>query len=266
MCGRACHCIHLAHLHEWDFSIPPLPHLVSIHTLTFSNILLVFALNLIVNKSSYCKCSLAWCQARTFLLFAIWTHPLKMREYPLQYASTDKNKKSHYNCDSLIGYTSCTAFTILTPYYLRLSDWSEMMTWIQFRCQLSIKVGGKLHCRQSWLLQHTRTESKFAVWQVYLWLLKEKETLWTIDKHTLAAHSSFCSHHNSVWTKPRQQHKTDYHNNERYVQNLKLNQKFQNNIIKMTRYPSACSIMVSVYVIKFDFHVIFLSQMVFAAY
>ena len=25
MCGRACHCIHLAHLHEWDFSIPPLP-------------------------------------------------------------------------------------------------------------------------------------------------------------------------------------------------------------------------------------------------
>ena len=26
MCGRACHCIHLAHLHEWDFSIPPLPN------------------------------------------------------------------------------------------------------------------------------------------------------------------------------------------------------------------------------------------------
>ena len=25
MCGRACHCIHLAHLHEWDFSIPPPP-------------------------------------------------------------------------------------------------------------------------------------------------------------------------------------------------------------------------------------------------
>ena len=72
-------------------------HLVLIYTLTFSNVLLVLALNLIVHKSSYCKCSSASCQARTFLLFAIWTHPLQMREYPLQYASTDKNKKSHYN-------------------------------------------------------------------------------------------------------------------------------------------------------------------------
>ena len=72
-------------------------HLVSIYTLTFSNVLLLLALNLIVHKSSYCKCSLAWCQARTILLFTIWTHPLQMREYPLQYASTDKNKKSHYN-------------------------------------------------------------------------------------------------------------------------------------------------------------------------
>ena len=68
-------------------------HLVSIYTLTFSNILLVLALNLTVYKSSYCKCSLAWCQARTFLLFTILTHPLQMREYRLQYASTDKNKK-----------------------------------------------------------------------------------------------------------------------------------------------------------------------------
>ena len=74
-----------------------LVHLASIYTLTFSNVLLVLALNLIVHKSSYCKYSLAWCQVRTFLLFTIWTHPLQMREYPLQYASTDKNKKSHYN-------------------------------------------------------------------------------------------------------------------------------------------------------------------------
>ena len=72
-------------------------HLGSINTLTFSNVLLVLALDLTLHKSSYCKCSLAWCQARPFLLFAIWTHPLQMREYPLQYASTDKNKKSHYN-------------------------------------------------------------------------------------------------------------------------------------------------------------------------
>ena len=42
-----------------------------------SNVLLVLALNLIEHKSSYCKCSLAWCQARTFLLFIISTHPLK---------------------------------------------------------------------------------------------------------------------------------------------------------------------------------------------
>ena len=33
MCGRACHCIHLAHLHEWDFSIPPLPVLCTRFTL-----------------------------------------------------------------------------------------------------------------------------------------------------------------------------------------------------------------------------------------
>ena len=35
--------------------------------------------------------------SETFLLFMIWTHPLQMREYPLQYASTDKSKKSHYS-------------------------------------------------------------------------------------------------------------------------------------------------------------------------
>ena len=30
MCGRACQCIHLAHLHEWDFSIPQLPKIIII--------------------------------------------------------------------------------------------------------------------------------------------------------------------------------------------------------------------------------------------
>ena len=34
---------------------------------------------------------------RPFLLFLIRTHPLQRKEYPLQYASTDKNKKSHYS-------------------------------------------------------------------------------------------------------------------------------------------------------------------------
>ena len=37
-------------------------HLVSIYTLAFSNVLLVLALNFMVHRSSYCKCSLAWCE------------------------------------------------------------------------------------------------------------------------------------------------------------------------------------------------------------
>ena len=72
-------------------------HLVLIYALAFSNVLLVLALNFMVHKSSYCKCSLAWCQVRTFLLFTIWTHPLQMRQYPLRYAGTDRIKKTHYS-------------------------------------------------------------------------------------------------------------------------------------------------------------------------
>ena len=41
-------------------------HLTVIYTLTFSNVLLALALNLMVHKSSYCKCILVWCQLRTF--------------------------------------------------------------------------------------------------------------------------------------------------------------------------------------------------------
>ena len=58
---------------------------------------MVLALNFMVHKSSYCKCSLAWCQVRPFLLFTILTHPLQMRDYLLRYAGTDRIKKSHYN-------------------------------------------------------------------------------------------------------------------------------------------------------------------------
>ena len=84
-------------------------HLVLIYTLTFSNVLLVLALNLIVHKPSYCKCSLAWCQSRAFLLFTIGTHPLQMREHPLQYATSVKinmlymqmNGQQHYQLGSL---------------------------------------------------------------------------------------------------------------------------------------------------------------------
>ena len=72
---------------------------ISVHLafLAFRNVSLVLALNFMVHKSSHCKCSLAWCQVRTFLLFTIWTHLLHMREYPLRYAGTDRTKKSHYN-------------------------------------------------------------------------------------------------------------------------------------------------------------------------
>ena len=119
-------------------------HLVLIYTLTFSNVLLVLALNLIVHKPSYCKCSLAWCQSRTFLLFTIWTHPLQMREHPLQYVSTDKNKKSHYNWLTLPfnlsvtcpegyspGPTSCFRFV------------KELVSWNEARasCQASTQDG-----------------------------------------------------------------------------------------------------------------------------
>ena len=50
------------------------------------------ALNVIVHWSSYCKCNIAWCQVRAFLLLTVWTHPLQMRENPLQYAATDRIK------------------------------------------------------------------------------------------------------------------------------------------------------------------------------
>ena len=71
----------------------------------------------LVHKSSYCKCSLAWCQATTFLFFTIWTHPLQMRDHPLQYASTDKNKKSHYN-NSASRQAASQQVTIIDIIYL----------------------------------------------------------------------------------------------------------------------------------------------------
>ena len=46
-------------------------HLAVIYTSAFSNVLLVLALNFMVHKSTYCKCSLAWCQVRSFLLCKI---------------------------------------------------------------------------------------------------------------------------------------------------------------------------------------------------
>ena len=84
-------------------------HLVLIYILAFSNVLLVLALNFMVHKSSYCKCSLALCQARPFLLFTIWTHPLQMREYPLRYAGTDRSKKNFKKIknSTIIGWTIC---------------------------------------------------------------------------------------------------------------------------------------------------------------
>ena len=37
------------------------------------------------------------CQVRPFLIFTLWTHPLQMREYPLQYAVTNRIKHTHFN-------------------------------------------------------------------------------------------------------------------------------------------------------------------------
>ena len=56
------------------------PFSINLH-FSLSNVLMVLASNFMVHKSSYCKCSLVWCQARTFLLFAIlrgveWVHDL----------------------------------------------------------------------------------------------------------------------------------------------------------------------------------------------
>ena len=118
------------------------PGRVVIYTLTFSNVLLVLALNLIVHKSSYCKCSLASCQARTFLLFAIWTHPLQMREYPLQYASTDKNKKSHYNCLGKIhtfmnlGAVPSSQCRLIHVYIETVMSYFVPKTFLQSSCQI----------------------------------------------------------------------------------------------------------------------------------
>ena len=127
MCSRASCDIHIS-----PFSI----------NLYFNlNVLLVLTLNLIVHKPSYCKCSLAWCQARTFLLFTIWTHPLQMREYPLQYASTDKNKKSHYNqlllylpkmSSSMIAISAKDEF--INDYYIY---WSWVHQWLLYLRKMS---------------------------------------------------------------------------------------------------------------------------------
>ena len=45
MCGRACLCIHLAHLHEWDFSIPPLPKSDSSFFFSFSSFFISWILS-----------------------------------------------------------------------------------------------------------------------------------------------------------------------------------------------------------------------------
>ena len=77
-----------------------------------------------VHKSSYCKCSLAWCQARTFLLFRIWTHPLQMREYPPWYAGTDKNKKSHYSTLlTLRGCSHAIRWARMGVYFHKICTW-----------------------------------------------------------------------------------------------------------------------------------------------
>ena len=71
--------------------------------LTFSNVLLVLALNLLVHKSSYCKCSLAWCQARTFFYLQSEHIPSKWKNTCSNMQVLTKIKQSHYSSKSLSG-------------------------------------------------------------------------------------------------------------------------------------------------------------------
>ena len=69
-----------------------------------------------MHKSSYCKCSLAWCQARTFLLFKIWTHPFQMREYRsnMQVLTKIKNPTiESFQCHFWVPWTICFKMSTL---------------------------------------------------------------------------------------------------------------------------------------------------------
>ena len=99
--------------------------------LYFSNALLVLALSLLVLISSYCKCSLAWCQVRTFLLFTSWTHPLQMREYPLQYASTEIKNPTISTSDNFM--CRCwEALTVAVQWSINLGKAAPFgITWVK---------------------------------------------------------------------------------------------------------------------------------------
>ena len=127
-------------------------HLVLIYTLAFSNVLLVLALSFMVHGTSYCKCSYALCQMRTFLLFRIWTHPLQMREYLLRYAGTDRNKQSHYICKfefeyseffiiwRLISFGSCFHNVNIQKYVKNLSiSLEKVLKYVETFCQSNWK-------------------------------------------------------------------------------------------------------------------------------
>ena len=92
-----------------------LVHLVSSCTLTFSNVLLVLALNLIVHKSSYCKCSLAWCQARPF--FYLWSEHI-----PSKWENTRSNMQVLTKIKNptiiLMFVIIAVVLTVLPPYRL----------------------------------------------------------------------------------------------------------------------------------------------------
>ena len=59
-----------------------------------------------------------------------------MREYPLQYASTDKNKKSHYSNIILLSSHKAivTPKEVVTPLYIRIYDMQEIVVEHALRC------------------------------------------------------------------------------------------------------------------------------------
>ena len=129
-------------------------HLPSIYILAFSNVLLVglLVLNCMVYESSYCKCSTAWCQVRTSLLFTIWAHPLQMREYPLWYAGTDRKKNP-----TLYSEENWKTRMYFRPFYIQ--GW-----WRWYPTQNKTTVAGYARCDLFSLIM-------WALWMFLFWTI-----------------------------------------------------------------------------------------------
>ena len=72
-------------------------HLALIYTLAFSNVLLVLALNVMVHRSRYCKCSLVCVKWEHFVYFQSEHIPSKWENTHSDMQILTEIKKSHYN-------------------------------------------------------------------------------------------------------------------------------------------------------------------------